>query len=585
MRNRVQVSQSMEVKVLLTVVGRVIVCMALVGSASVTASAQGQKETPPLRPFVSQDSVRVPAPERQERPQLELPEVLVYGRDVSLRLDGRKFDVTPPSPIPRELSRREQVLADTAVLAAREEAPGGQPVGPRSLLLRSRVGSYWTTDVEALFRQARRRLTYGGEMAFRRSDGAVINGHYAMLDLVGRSGYQFSPSGTVRGYLSLSQKGYGLSGATLPDSSRPRKAERHTSAVGIGAELDLRSGAHGQLFASYDFLSLRSSDDTLQAQLSRISGGTHRAALRFSQRLGTTDVSGQASYLREGYSPGSGRDVRNSWAKVEFGASRAVMKKARAYLGLGLEEFSSHQTHKTALIVVGRMAVPLAPEVGLTLQVRRGHDYRQMSDCWEENPYFDPGMQVRPVFTKCALALGAEWRLAKRLVLGAQVSRSWLQNQWYWQRDPATGLFTAGVVPTLALNRAVLTLRGEPSSRLGLDAQFVLCDDFFDLPQLPQDGDVPYLAHRRLAVSIPYRLSERTRVELRSDVMSSRAADMLSQTTLRPFALFGCTVTHRLGRQVSLFLQGENLTNRRYQRWQGYREMGLSILAGGFASW
>ncbi len=549
-------------------------------------SAQEQKEAPPLRPLLPPDSVRAPSREQAERAQLELPEVLVYGRDAALRLEGHKLSISTLSLASYELPPERGPVADSATLARREEIGQSWTAEPRSSLLRACVGSFWTTDAEALFRQRRQRISYRGGLAFRRSDGAVENGYYSMLDLAGRMAYQFSSRGTVRAHVAVSQQGYGLPRATLPDTTNPVQAERHNSDIGVGAEVEMKTGHQGQFVAWYEFSAFRSSDDTLRARFSHVAAGTHRVGTKFSLRLAGIDLTSQVSYLHEGYRPPDGSGPQeNALARVELGVGRGIMARAQAHLGVGLDNISCHGRRSSTLAFWGRVALPVTPRAGLLLEVRRGYDYRQLSDHRAENPYFSPWLQLNPVLTKCAVAIDANWRLSRGLVCGVRVTRSWLQDQWYWQRDPATGLFGLAPVPKLKVNRAVITVRGQPFSRLSIEARYIVCHDSFHLAGAPRGADVPYLAHRHLPVTLTYHLGDRTRVELRSDAMSSRTAEMRTQERLGPYALFSCAATHRLSNRVSVFVQGQNLTNRRYQRWQGFREMGLALLAGAFASW
>ncbi|MBC7186985.1 MAG: TonB-dependent receptor [Calditrichaeota bacterium] len=560
-----------------------LTCAILGAGVGTAVWAQTQKEMPAILPFVPPDSVRTPA----ELPQWELPEVLVYGRDTSLRLPGQKLAVEGKPAIAYQHQEEREPLTSTVVAAAPHELLAASRPEARSLLLRAEGGSYWTANVAALYRGARRLVNYGAEISFHRSDGAVENGHYAILDLGGRATYPFSPRGTARAHVDICQAGYGLPGATLPDTARALRPERHASTVTVGTGLEFGLGDRGQLRVAYEYASLRSSDDTLGARLSRVSDALHRLETEAAFRLGTTELLTKISYLSEGYRPEETAGTQqSSFVQGECGVAREVFSRGHAYVGFGFQGVSSPAGGRgSALSVAGRLWVTPSPGLGVTLELCRGYDYWTLMERRAENPYHAPSLLLQPALTKFALAVGAEWRVASQLVFQARVGRSWMKDQWYWQRDPASGLFTVGIVPDVSINHATLVARGEPTANLSIEARYALYSDSFRLAQMPGAVDLPYVAHRRLPVSVSYRWRERTRLELRSDVMSSRTADLARQAKLKPYALLGCAVTHQLNRRVSLFVQGENLANRSYERWQGYPEMGLTILAGAFATW
>ncbi len=544
--------------------------------------AQEQKELPPAHPFLLPDSVARP----QERPQLALPEVLVYGRDTSVRLPGQKLAVQNQPEASLPLRKAWAVFAETAAAPTGEEHfPDGRP-SPHWLLVRLEGGSYWTANGEALFRHSGRRLNYGAEMSFRRSDGATDNGQYAIFALGGQVAYPMSGRGTVEGHLTLTQSNYGLAGATLPDTARFLRAERHAMATNVGARAEVGVGRGGLLTICYDYCSLRSSDDTLAARCSRLADDQHRVETTTALRVGRSDLLGRISYLREGYRSDDAKHRWTSLVQAECGIAGDVLRHGRLYLALGLHGFSSPaQGWTSTLAATARLWVASSPNLGWTLELRRAYDYRALGDRAAENPYYAPDVQLQPVRTNFACTIGAEWQLAPDLVLTARVGRAWLRDQWYWQREPDTGLFTTGLVPNVKLNYGTLALHYVPSDRLDVEARCLLWGDSFRLEQWPRAADVPYLARRRLPVTVTYRLGSRTRIELSADAISSRSAQIGSQEKLAPYGLLGCVITHQLGKRFVTFVRGENLTNTKYERWQGYREMGLTILAGGFATW
>lgn len=543
--------------------------------------AQEQKELPPVLPFSPPDSVA----RRQDRPQLELPEVLVYGRDTSLRLPGEKLTVEHPPAVP--LRETWAATADTGAAAIREELFAGGRPSLHWLSVRLEGGSYWTANGEARYRKSAGRLTYGAGMSFRRSDGAVDNGHYAILGLGGQVAYPLPERGTVEAHLSLTQADYGLAGATLPDTARALQAQRHAMAASVGTRAEVGVARDGRLTICYDYSSLRSSDDTLTARLGRLAADLHRLETTASVRVGRSDVFGRIGYLGEGYRSGGAQKSRwNSFVQAEGGISGDVLGYGRVYLALGLHGFSwPGEGWTSGFAATARLGLATSPKMGWTLELRRAYDYRPLGDRSAENPYYAPDLELQPVRTNFACTVGAEWQLAPDLVLVARAGRAWLQDQWYWQREPATGLFTTGVVPKLKLSYGTLALRYVPNSRLDIEARCLLWRDSFRLEQWPRAADAPYLAHRRLPVTVSYRLGDRTRIELSSDVISSRCAEISSQTKLAPYTLLGCVITHQLGKRCVILVRGENLTNSKYERWQGYGEMGLRILAGGFARW
>jgi hypothetical protein len=189
--------------------------------------AMGQEKVspPPSKIDLPSDTLRtVPKnPKKLDtaKPDLELPDVMVYGADRSMRTAGQK-QVAQPEPI--TLMQPESLHEPISTWFRREtEKPFLRDISgsiDRRTTLTFSGGGYTTFLIDGVHFQKFHEGNYRLRGYLERSDGEFKNSRYSRGALSGKVSYILSPKATGLAYINFGLDGYGLHGAMFDDLDR-----------------------------------------------------------------------------------------------------------------------------------------------------------------------------------------------------------------------------------------------------------------------------------------------------------------------------------------------------------------------------
>ncbi len=543
--------------------------------------AQGVKGTaPPGKIFAADDSARLTRQDtlaRKAEPQLELPEVLIYGQDVFLRRVGGKAH---PSAIRALLSDK----LDIRKAAALPKTPGEKMSRARldessdeKIRIYAAGGNYKTLDSKIIFRHFHNLLRYGIDGLYERSEGQFDNAQYTKIGARAKLLYPVSTKSDlfVRGGFHRNE--YGMYGDTL------KVRERGADFYDFGGSLEASLSAASLLSIDYDFSFLDLRTDSLGNRLSALDNRHSFLNVQFNTRFSKIDLNFGASYLNESHEqPDSGATDQNSLTELDLTGGFFIGEGSKLSLGLRLQNLSfASQGTSTLTAPHARLYVSLSPRLGFELEAERGFYYDAYSARWRRNPYLKETMSLQPVETEFAVRFGADYMLNDFLTLDVAFSRGWYEDYWYWQRDTTDYLFDTPRLDKAELTEATIGVRGELFRGLTLDARCVFFMDSFELNGVESfSNNIPYRPEIQVPLSLNYMFDRETKLSLTSTWVGPRVATLETQEKLGSYLQINATISRKLSKVITLYATANNITNQEYDYWQGYQEMQVRFKIG-----
>lgn len=564
---------------------KLLICVAaLVWLISETAGVQGQEKVkpPPTRIPAKEDTLqaRKRPVKKKPAPGLEIPDVLIYGRDTMKRVVGRKL--TPPGdsarvvspPVSFERQPAERLVGEKTGLQV------STPV-PRRTWVRLLGGRFTTLTGQLVRWDQLGSVGYNFEARVGRSSGQFSNSEYARADLSGSLGFALGKRlrGDVQGIFRLSD--YGLHGSVAPGRDRQlssgylRSRWLWTSSAGSEIELSAEGGVLRLEPEPPDLLArFGSSTDRWFRLKGRVAWGPEERRLSLAGDL-------MADHFDSGPLPDHDVRLGSVWAA----ASVALSPQSTLSVTLGLQRRNIEGDRLTFFAPRAKIMVQATPRFGLHASAGRELRYEPFPRLLAENPYVTLAPSLRPEEAQSYLEVGAEYRISENVALVGLLRNEQMDDYGFWQREDSTGLFSYGRLDNVGLTSFAAGLRLSVPSRLAADARLVVLDDHRGSPGSTVPFDLPYRERYQVPVQVTYRPSDRVKLSTSSTWVSSRRIRLSSRESLSAYWLLDAEVEVEVAPNVAILLQGKNLTDRRYSLWQGYPETGVVVMGGVVARW
>ena len=223
------------------------------------------------------------------------------------------------------------------------------------------------------------------------------------------------------------------------------------------------------------------------------------------------------------------------------------------------------------------------PKFGVLLKASREYSPLNYFDLCEKNPFISPTTQFISMKKELELKLGTEYKFSSRLTLNGEMIRQNWKNYAYWYREPSFGLFRLN-----SLDKATLTILNFQSklnfsSKLNFDAGIQI--NFDSSKHDSVNNHLPYLEQFRIPFNLEYKSDKTVQASLSFQLIGPRYVDLKNDEKLSTIALLSAYFEKQLIKNISVFVEGNNLFNQKYEFWQGYPGMGFYFGAGLRGSW
>lgn len=561
----------------------------LMASANSQEKKKREKpQAPPARVVLPDDSLRQaqddkkPArPEPGER--LQLPEVLIYGKDRARRIAGKKITIsadkteliTPPAmyePISvEELSRDERqglARADSGKL--------------RQLSTRFQAGNYRQLGATANWWQKSQRLDGGFDIGYQRSLGQFVNSLREDISVKARVGGASGEKGDWQAFAEFASADYGLYGAVQRETDRTNRRVQ----IGLSGEYIPTQSLSLDVSAE---TAISRMQDTLPPDSASITRTFDNTLLRISAELKKM-LSPQSELFLQFRNVSDRPETRIS------GVSSIGQQRLRAGISINPKKWLSFlvaaefTTRKVDTLKTSRWrpagSLILAPSQKLiaTIRFSSGFTYSPWQEWQVTNPFLSSETFSLPEEQRWHVASTLQWRLGRKLVLRAKFSRRRIDGFNYFERDSSGTFVLRQTDARLGATSIGVQISLSPSTRL--EASLGTFDDavrtgggFMSLI------DLPYRNELQIAAKLLYEPNGPFQAGVYFNWIDKRKVALGQKRTLPAYGKLDFTASYNLTRWLQVFASGENLLDEAYQVWEGYRGQGASGVAGLQARW
>lgn len=539
--------------------------------------AQEKATPPPTRLPAEEDTTRIEEEPAGEKPELELPEVLILGKDRAVRQADSKLSISQTTP---SLHRPElNTHTINYPFLKQEEKPSYMYLDRdfQRLIWGSFEGGTYTSLL-ARGRYWRQTETHSYQFGgyFDHSNGQYYNSQYSNVGFDAHGDFAISPFVNLQFAPRYALNRFGLYGAA--DTTAIRLSDRGGALVTLRYDSHERSRAeaslelYGQQVHSEFQSSARSSVDLWMesrgqytAQWSRFSiAGTGRFlaertshdgdSLRLNQHLGEAGLEGTL-YLLPGVSGVVGARYQHT-VPDSTGSSGRVSP-------------------------YGRINLMPGPEIGLTLKVTTGYEYQTYAELYHRNRYVDHQLMPYPDEVRFGVETRLDLEPVRGMVFSGAIGYNMMDRLYYWRREVPEGLFRRRAVTDVGIAEISLSSVIETLPWLRFEGEIIAYTALYDQDAPFADrNSVPYRPTLRIPLQATVELPYDFRARVDGEFNGARTMALTRGGTLQQYISVGAAVERPIGQYVTAYIEARNIVDHEYSVWEGYPAVGRQWFVG-----
>jgi hypothetical protein len=540
-----------------------------------------QKVTPPPSkvslPSDTTRSERPPDDKIDAKSELELPDVVVMGKDRMVRMSRDKKTISPESPTLLQPDSPYQPLTTwfRQQTAKPEQQRGNRDVY-RSTWIHLLGGMHTSFIAEAGWWQ---KLIMGQSHLrgwIDHSAGAYDNSQHTLGGASGRLSVEMAPQ--VTGILSgqYERSGRGLHGSAFSEFKR----EGQSGVISGELVYDTDTLSDSRIGFRLGGMTLQS--DTLSDQYAKTFDFWYQIHSAVAAEWQGIEWTASAHYMRESLELEADTSAtRSHLGEIELKAHAPLTNRIAAQAGVAFQATHSDVGgDDSRMAPFARLNLMVSNRLGLTGKISTGYDYQSFSDWYAHNPYVSHRTPTIPSETSLALHLRSDLRVTKRIKAYFRFSRSWMDVMYTWQRLSPSGLFRPMVIKDTRLTEIEAGVSTDISQKTHLQASIVGYSEKIDTESfIPSRHGLPYRPEYRIPVRLKIELLSGFFLDVHADILGERPTKLYSDDRLPSIAVLGTTLSKEYT-SFSAVLTVNNVLDTRYVWWEGYLENGITVLAG-----
>ncbi len=519
----------------------------------------------------------------EEKTKLELPDVLIYGADRSVRQSGDKLENPyEDAKLIAPVINYQSLTQDLKLENQKRYFESQKEDISLKTMFQLDVGTFQQLNFEAGHWRQAENHNYSFHAKYDRSDGQYDNSQYYQGSIQAQFGMRMSPSFVLSSQGNFQLSDYGLYGAQLEDLQRKK------------------SGGKVKMDAQWSLIEDRSTDLSAYFQQSNCKDddGKHYGS-KSEQRVFGLVSSYQAKYrsipifVRGLYEYQSLKNViidsantqnflqLKTWASIKF-KKYFIIKPGIFFENLDVNDsLSKYQIWPDLEII----AMPI-PRVGLLFKVSKEFSPLNYAGLFEKNPFFSHKSNFIPMRRELELRAAIEYNHSSRLSISTEIIRQIWKDYAYWFRESGIGLFQLASINQVTLTILNFQSRFKLSAKANFDAGIQIHFDEIKNDSFSKYGDnLPFLERFRIPFNFEYKINQSTQSRLSFVLIGPRYTDLNNSEKLSSFGLLSVHIEKQLIKNISAFIEGNNLLNQKYELWQKYPGMGFFIELGVKGNW
>ncbi|MDI6809151.1 MAG: hypothetical protein QME66_09250 [Candidatus Eisenbacteria bacterium] len=510
------------------------------------------------------------AQQREEKPPIELPEVMIKGKDESVlegtekeeRAEQGSTQIIARPPLGEKLGFSPGLGLLTPVLRTYGQEAERQSFPWRSFLS---LGSYSTVEGSVANKEDGRRFSHYLSLDGASSEGFIENGSYSSGGLKGSVTRRFEKSSAKAGAEYLFRR------SELPyfvffQTRTPYEKQRETASYG---EIDLS----GSTELAGNFVS---GEITLDG--GRLGSGTERFFDRYSGMLFSAhgarlpsgrglEWKGNVSAGFRNLSPSRGGSLARRILDGNAGISGST-GQADYFL------FLNYSAYGDISLLAPSLSVGISVGEGNYMWIKLGSETKlpDFQKLYSEESYVTGNLLVGPERTWPVFQFGVTQKKNHTVRLDLDVCAEEKRGIQTWDDADSNRIWQPVTIPSgsvLGTNAKLLVGR---ESRLFATIQYSFKKTETAL------GMIPFVPQN--AVTIEGHRRGKIDGVVRAGYIGKRYADEGKAISLKAYCLLGVELRSKVGKGFEVFLRGENLLGSEYETKPYYRGPGASVSAG-----
>jgi hypothetical protein len=503
---------------------------------------------------------------KSDQTNLNLPDVIIYGTERSIRKIGSKLNVKGESF--QILTQHIDSSSPSSVKQFRFRKLIHQEKMP-STAVKSKIllqyGSYNTPNVIVNRWQEFKHTNYGINIGYNRSDGQFENSQFYKTNGSLNLGIDASQSIKFSIKSELSKSEYGLYGSPI---------EQFNRSLTIGkAHIFSNYKLSSSLSSSMNF-SIKQTNLSDDAKIDSVNNEIQERALKLSADI--TKIIKTKTRLMFGVKYSHNEIIDSTETLNHLIAFSGLTFPVADFLTLNTTvSYEKITSAKERFSPTVELSFTPFRSIGLSFKGTRYYKANYFSELLNKSDYLSPKISQPITDVKFDLNGKLELLLSKSIIFKTEASRKWIDNFLYWQKDNVDGLFLINTFQDLYLTTLSNGLEINIFDRLALTTNLIYYND----------NTIPYLENYRLSNELKIKLPKGFVFKLKSLWIGPRQTLLDDSYKLDDYVLLSFRGEKNINRHIFLTIGGENLLDQTYEIWEGFQEMGVRFNVGLKGEW
>lgn len=545
---------------------------------------QDKKVTPPPTRIEISDDTTMHTDKTQkaepQKPEMELPEVLVLGTERNIEVPSEKQNMVPVAPslvkpdAPSEFVttwfrtqvQKPSVSRDVNYIG--EYAWAGLLAG--NGITAQMNGGYWRQLPNG---------TISGQIHGGHDAGDFRNNAESDGEIRAQSSFEFGEglsaelTGTLRGvHTGLHQ---------VLDSS----AIRNSSLGNFRSRLQYQHPGQGktELVLGVNGLSMQS--DTADGQFDKTANRLIRITGRHSNTISGIPVSLTAGLQRENLSgPVNAEPLVSLMNQFGLETRLTFSNTWTSTFGLRYETFSNDSTGTLQRFSPwGKLNYIPTNFLGFSLNIVSGYQHLSFYDRFQNNAYIGHWILPRPDHLVFGSQFVVDLQLSETIAFRGEFRYANYDLFQYWARN-TSGFFTLASTSDVEVIRMRMGAALQVTDWLVVSPSVETYTTNYGGASLQDIDYIPYKPQLVIPVAARIDMGDQLQVNIESRYAGIRQTNLGGGTELDPYWDINAEFQRILSDRYSIFLVAQNMLSSKYSHWQGYPVNGIRILVGAKAT-
>ncbi|MCF7805375.1 MAG: TonB-dependent receptor [Candidatus Marinimicrobia bacterium] len=541
--------------------------------------AQDKVTPPTTRMEAPDDSVagdttmQKPSP---NEPELELPEVLILGKNRTVRTSENKASLAPDSPS----LVKPDAPSDAISTWFREQTL--KPSFNRQLSItderfrtRLDVGNYLSMAGTAEYWRQLETGDVRGTGWFDHTGGEFRNSHQTQGG--GNVNLNFGLAEDLRTRLSGGYAGESAGLYTVLDTNAIRSVSSGNLETRLSYDITRSSNAE------FDFRlhSMSARTDTGNTRIAGASDLWYSVTGKYSDNYAGFPVLIMGEMLREQYSreniPGEMTAISNN---VGLEVQIPFSGQWTSTFGIMYQTFGSDSVNTgNRFSPWGRLNFVPNNHLGFSLRAYTGYQYEPFSRRYGENRFTSYAYPLRADEVRFGAQFSVALQLSEQFALNGRLDYTNMKVLQYWELSQS-GMFRLREINGVEIVAFGFDAETTPADWVQLIASLEIYTTFYDDAGIAIDDAIPYRPRLEVPIRADFQLPKELTLQVESTYSGERYVDLTGSTTLEPYWQLNSTLSRDFGKHYTAFFQVNNLLNQKYNSWENYPARRFRILLG-----